>query len=231
MTDKKSLDFDFLDANPQKADAMVVAPSDLSVPDKKENSTNFFQYFKQCFSNFPKFSKEHLDTKSPKYLLPVIWIVGMGTAADRLTNSGSTTWSEVWAIVILGGILTGAIAYYIAGWFYYVRVGWSKGSGDIDTARNIYAYSSLAVAFVDIGSLVFNQMAYGNDYFYTYSSDASTVDIIFALLAFAAIVYSITISYRAVREVMHVQKGRAIGWFIVLPALFYIAIFASAAFK
>lgn len=229
MTEKKSLDFDFLDE--KKADgtvaAVAAAPAQIAPTDK----VNIFQYFKECFTNFPKFAKEHLVTKSPKYLILAIWIFGMGNAADRLTSSNSSNWGEVWAIILIGGILAGAVAYYIGGWFYHVRVGWSKGKGDIETARNIYTFSSLAIAITSVGALLFNWMAYGDDYFVTYYSDSSTVDTLFALLALAAIIYSIVISYRAVREVMHVEKGRAIGWFIVAPAIFYVAIFAAAIFK
>ena len=170
-------------------------------------------------------------TASPKYLLVAIWILGIGNAAGRLTSSSSSTWGEVWAVAIFGGILAGAIAYYIAGWFYHVRVGWSKGTGTIDTARNIYTFSSLPIAVVSIGSLLFNQMAYGSDYFDSYYSDASSVDVIFALLSIAAIAYSIYISYRAVRDVMHAEKVRAIGWFVVAPAIFYVLVFASAIFE
>ena len=66
-------------------------------------------------------------------------------------------------------------------------------------------------------------MAYGSDYFInTYHTDASNVDKIFDLLSLVAITYSIYISYKAVRDVTKAEKGRAIWWFIVAPAIFYI---------
>lgn len=233
MNEKKSLNFDFLDEASTKTKVEeksgVSATTSSQVP--KTDKVNFFQYFKECFTNFSKFAKEHLTIASPKYLILAIWVFGMGNAIDRITSSDSSSWSEVWAIVIFGGILSGALGYYIGGWFYHVRVGWSKGSSTIDTARNIYTFSSLPIAVVAIGSLIFNQMAYGSDYFNTYNTDASSVDMIFGLLSLAAIAYSIYISYKATRDVTKAEKGRAIWWFIVAPAIFYILIFASAIFK
>ncbi len=231
MNEKKSLNFDFLDDGQKKADEKVSTPVAASGPTPKTDKVSFFPYFTECLTHFSKFAQEHLVTKNPKYLLVAIWVMGIGTAADRLTSSNSSTWGEVWAIAIFGGILSGALAYFIGGWFYHVRVGWSKGVGTIDTARNIYTFSSLPIALAGIGSLFFNHLAYGSDYFDTYYSDASSVDVIFGLLALAAIAYSIYISYRGVRDVMNVKKGLGIFWFVVAPAIFYVLIFFSATFE
>ena len=231
MNEKKSLNFDFLDDSQKKTDEKVSAPVATSGPAPKTDKVSFFPYFAECFTHFSKFAQEHLVTKNPKYLLLAIWVMGIGTAADRLTSSNSSTWGEVWAIAIFGGILSGALAYFIGGWFYHVRVGWSKGTGSIDTARNIYTFSSLPIALAGIGSLFFNHLAYGSDYFDTYYSDASSVDVIFGLLALAAIAYSIYISYRGVRDVMHVKKRLGIFWFVVAPAIFYVLILFSATFE
>ncbi len=231
MNEKKSLNFDFLDESPQRTGEQVSTPVASPGPTPKTDKVSFFPYFTECLTHFSKFAQEHLVTKNPKYLLLAIWVMGIGTAADRLTSSNSSTWGEVWAIAIFGGILSGALAYFIGGWFYHVRVGWSKGTGTIDTARNIYTFSSLPIALAGIGSLFFNHLAYGSDYFDTYSSDASSVDVIFGLLALAAIAYSIYISYRGVRDVMHVKKGLGIFWFVVAPAIFYVLIVFSAIFE
>jgi hypothetical protein len=233
MNEKKTLNFDFLDEGPKRADEKNSAPTVATKPTAKADGVNFFGYFRDCYTNFSKFAQEHLVTAKPRYLILAIWVLGIGSTADRLTNSNSdlSTWGEVWAGAIFGGILAGAITYYIAGWFYHVRVGWSKGSGTINTSRNIYVFSSLPIAVTSIGSLLFNHMAYGSNYFNAYKPDASSVDIIFGLLALAAIAYSIYISYRAVRDVMCVQKGRGLFWFVIAPAIFYILIIAGAMFE
>lgn len=233
MNEKKSLNFDFLDKSPQKAGEQtsipIVTPKHMPVP--RSDRVKFFEYFKDCFTNFSEFAQKHLVTSNPKYLLLAIWILGIGSAADRFTSSESSSWGEVWAIALFGGILSGAIAYYIGGWFYHVRVGWSKGSGTIDTARNIYTFSSLPISVTAIGSLLLNHIAYGSDYFYFYYSEASSVDVIFGILSLLAIIYSIYISYQGVKKVMHVQNGRGIFWFVVAPAIFYVLVIASGLFE
>ena len=147
----------------------------------------------------------------------------MGSAADRLIGSlqDYTSWGEIWAIVLFGGILAGALGYFIGGWWYNVRVGWSKGKENVEMARGIYLFTSLPVALVSILSLALNQMAYGQDYLDYYYSDASTVDLLVFFVLLAAYFYTIRLSYKAVREVMGAERQRAIGWFIVLPSVFY----------
>ena len=225
MNEKKPLNFDFLDESPKKSDEKVTVPVAASEP---IHGTTFFQYFKECLTNFSEFAKQNLVTAKPKYLLVAVWVLGIGNAADQLTSSNSSDWAELWIIAIFGGIFSGVFAYYISGWFYHVRVKWSKGTGTIGTSRNIYIFSSLPIAIVGIGLKFFNHVAYGSDYFATYYSDASDIDVIFSLLYLAAIIYSIYISYRATRVVMRVEKKRAIGWFIVAPTLFYILVFVVA---
>ena len=235
MSEKKSLNFNFLDESPKKTNGKIGVPTEASKPTSTPNQdkVDFLGYFKKCYANFSKFAQEHLVTPKPKYLLLTIWVLGIGSMADRLLGSlqGYSSWGEIWAIAIFGGILTGAIGYYIGGWFYYVRVVWSKGAGTIHTARNIYTFSSLPISAAAIGSLFFNHLAYGSDYFKIYHSEASRVDLIFVFLAIAAIAYSIYIGYRAVRDVMHAQKNRGMFWFVIAPAIFYVLIFASALFE
>jgi hypothetical protein len=233
MNEKKALNFDFLDKGTKNADEKPVAPlvtenSTKSEPVRKteSNKTHFLEYFKEYYQDFSKFCEKHLTKANPKYFLLVGWVVGMGLASDRISDS--TSWGEVWGIVIGGGIIAGAVAYWIQGWFYNVRIGWSKGKIDADTGKYIWLYSMLPIGIVNILALFFNNIAYGSDYFSYYSGDVTAVDGIFAILACAAIAYSIAISYKAVRKIAHVEKGRAIWWFIVAPAIFYLLVIITA---
>ena len=235
MTEKKSLDFDFLDkdtknTHSEPSSTEQIKPA-VKIAPREGEKLGFVEFFKQCYSNFSKFCEEHLTKKNPQYLLLVIWVVGMGAAADRLTSTikDSDGWGDVWAIVIFGGILAAAIAYYVQGWFYDVRIKWSKGTTDSETARHIWLFSTLPISAVSVLSLIFNQMAYGSDYFNAYYSETTTVDTIFIILSLVAIVYSICISYKAVRKVAKAEKGRAIWWFIVAPVIFYVLIAIAGA--
>lgn len=232
MTDKKKLDFDFFADDTKKSETSKVTDTkeklnavttSASVTDPGEK-LGFFEFFKACYSNFVQFSEKHLTKKNPQYLLLAAWLVGVGTAADRLTAQDYTSWGEIWAVVLFGGVISGALTYYIAGWFFNLRVKWSKGRDDIDTSRNINIFATLPISVASILALFFNQMSYGSDYFGYYYSDGTTVDGVFFFVAVAVIIYSIRISYKAAREVLGAEKNRAIGWFIVLPAVFYSAI-------
>lgn len=229
MNDKKKLDFDFFGQNtseknsPETIEA-VESESETSSTEK----LGFWEYFKNCYSDFVAFSKENLAQEKPRYILIVAWLVGVGTVADRITGQEYVSWGEVWAVTLFGGIISGALIYYIAGWFYNLRIKWSKGHNNISTSRNVYVFASLPIAVASITALVFNHLSYGSDYFDYYHSDGTTIDVIFLFVIFAAIIYSIRLEYKAAREVFGARKNHAIGWFIVLPALFYIIVIIAA---
>lgn len=216
---KKPLDFNFMDGSPKQAGEKTRS-NPTATPGEK---VGFFHYLKECYTDFNAFCWKYLIVKNPPYLLVLIWFFGMGSTADRLTGSlqDYSSWGEIWAIVLIGGVLAGAIGYYIGGWWYNVRVGWSNGKENVEMARGIYLFTSLPIALTSILMLLLNQMSYGQDYLDSYYSDASTVDVLFLFVFLAALIYTIRLSYKAVLELMGVERKRAIGWFIVLPAVFY----------
>jgi hypothetical protein len=223
MSEKKSLNFDFLDDNPKPATEEVsasAAGSQISTPFGK---VNFLGYLNEYVSDFNAFCRKYLTSKRPPYILLLVWLFGVGSAADRLIGSiqDYSSWAEVWAIVLFGGVLSAAIGYYVSGWFYSVRLAWSKGKEDINISRNIYVFTSLPIALTSVLMLIFNQAAYGKDYLGYQHSDGSTIDVVFFFVYVAALVYSIRLSYRAATGVMHAERKRAIGWFVVAPTLLY----------
>jgi len=227
MNEKKYLNFDFLDESPKSTEqgqtTKRAVTTQVSTPNGK---VGFFNYLKECYTDFNRFCKKYLVSKNPPYLYLLIWFFGIGSAADKLTGSlqDYTSWGEIWVIVILIGIFTGALGYYIGGWFYNVRIGWSKGKRDINMSRNINLFTSLPISLTSILMLLLNQLSYGEDYLNYYYSDASAVDVVFFFVFVTAIIYTIRLSYKAVRETMHVEKKRAIGWFIVAPTILYTLI-------
>lgn len=101
MSKKKSLNFDFLGENPQKAEQKTNTPAVPLRQHPKTDKVNFFKYFKDYYTNFSIFTQEHLVAEKPRYLILAIWVLGIGNAADRLlTSPDSSTWGEVWAIAI-----------------------------------------------------------------------------------------------------------------------------------
>lgn len=231
MNEKKTLNFDFLDNASQKDEDIVIKnpnPSMSTQPiSEGDGKIGFFQYFRECYTDFVKFSEKYLMRKNPPYVFIAILIYGMGSAADRLIGSigDYSSWGEVWAITTIGGLVGGFIAYHIAGTIYHWRVKWSKGRDDEKTSKHIWLFSGLPITVTSLFSLILNQMAYGTEYF---NGEGTAVDLIIFFVSIAAIIFSINISYKAVRHVQKVERSRAIWWFIVAPAILYLIVIVMA---
>lgn len=225
MSDKERLkfDLDFLEKEQEKPanakQAEVNKPAEAT-----GEKLPFIEYIKAVFKDFPAFCDKYLRVKNPPYLFFIIWASGVATAIDRMSDYGGSTWLEVWAIVLIGGFIAGYLQYWIGGAIYHLRVKWSKGGDNYDASRNIYIFSGIPVIIVTISSLLLNTIVYGNDYFE--SGGGSSIDVLFLFIIIAAIAYSIRLSYKGVMFIQQTEKTRAIIWFVVLPAIFYILIFS-----
>jgi len=230
MPDKERLkfDLDFLEKEEEKPaharQAEVKKAGEIT-----GEKLNFIEYIKAVFRDFPAFCDKHLRVKNPPYLFFIIWATGVATAIDRMSDYGSSSWLEVWAIVLIGGFIAGYLQYWIGGAIYHLRVKWSKGGDNYDASRNIFIFSGIPVAIASIGSLFLNTIVYGNKYFE--SGGGSSLDVLFLFIIVAAIAYSIRLSYKGVMFIQQTEKTRAIVWFVVLPAIFYILIFSVAIFN
>jgi hypothetical protein len=225
MSNKKTLNFDFLDESSKAIEGAAKVELDGDnqgeISELKKDTTPFIRYFRECYSDFSNFSEKNLMVNTPKYFSIAMILYGMGVVAERLIVSAKdySNWVEIWAIVLIGGFVVGYFAYHISGTIYHWRVKWSGGRDDIDTSRNIWLFSSLPIAIISLTSLVLNQMAYGSDYF---NSGGTSIDGAMGLVSVVIIIYSIKISYKAVRHVQKVEKGKAIWWFIILPSIIYL---------
>lgn len=230
MSDKERLkfDLDFLEKEEEKSAS--AKPSEVKkAVEATGEKLNFIEYIKSVFKDFPAFCDKYLRVKNPPYLFFIIWASGVATAIDRMSDYGGSTWLEVWAIVLIGGFIAGYLQYWIGGAIYHLRVKWSKGGDNYDASRNIYMFSGIPVAIVTISSLLLNTIVYGNDYFE--SGGGSSIDVLFLFIIIAAIAYSIRLSYKGVMFIQQTEKTRAIIWFVVLPAIFYILIFSVGVFN
>ncbi|MBI4130077.1 YIP1 family protein [Candidatus Roizmanbacteria bacterium] len=227
--DKERLkfDLDFL----EKAEGKPASPkpSEEKKPIKAAGEkSGFIDYIKEVFKDFPAFCDKYLRVKNPPYLFFLIWATGVATAIDRVTEFDGSSWLEVWAIVLIGGLIAGYLQYWIGGAIYHLRVKWSKGGDNYDASRNIYIFSGIPIAIASISSLILNTLVYGNEYFKT--GGGSSIDILFFFILIAAIAYSINLSYKGVMFIQQPQKNRAIIWFVILPAIFYVLVFSAAIF-
>ncbi|MDA2922718.1 YIP1 family protein [Patescibacteria group bacterium AH-259-L07] len=228
MEDKKlNFDLDFLEKEQEKS-PLHKGPK---IEEEKEAGAkpNFREYLKSCFRDFPAFCDKYLRVKNPPYLFFIIWATGAATAVDRMSDFGGSGWLEVWAIVAVAGIVAGYLQYWIGGAIYHLRVKWSKGGDNFDASRNIYMFSGLPLTAAVIASLFLNTIIYGNKYFEY--GEGTSIDILFFFVIIAALIYSIRLSYQGVMFIQKTEKTRAMIWFVVLPAIFYVLIFSAAIFS
>lgn len=227
MADKERLkfDLDFLEKEEEKSASPkpTAAEKPAEVNDTKPG---FIEYIKELFKNFPKFCDKYLRVKNPPYLFFIIWAAGVASAIDRVSSFEVSSWGEVWVIVLIGGLITGYLQYWVGGAIYHLRVKWSKGDDNYDASRNIYIFAGIPIAIASVSSLLLNTLVYGNEYFET--GGGSSIDILFLFIIIAAITYSINLSYKGVMFIQRPQKNRAIIWFVILPAIFYVLVYSVA---
>jgi hypothetical protein len=230
MSDKERLKFDLEFLEKEQEKPVDAKPAHVNkTAEAMGEELPFVEYIKAVFKDFPAFCDKYLRIKNPPYLFFIIWAVGVASAIDRMGDYGSSSWMEVWAIVLIGGLIAGYLQYWIGGAIYHLRVKWSKGGDNYDASRNINMFSGIPIAIVSISSLLLNTIVYGNDYFE--SGGGSSIDILFFFIILAAIAYSIRLSYKGVMFVQKTQKTRAIIWFVVVPAIFYVLVFSAAIFN
>lgn len=202
----------------------------------------FFEFWSELFLK-PKvfFQKNLFDSKEkPAYFILAIIIFGIGNGIDRLDGrmtkfdlQGNFTalervnnWPTYWIIAILGGILGSILLYFIGGWFYNVRLKWSKGTSDIKKSRYIYLYSGVVLYAVIIMITII--LMFINPKPYDIEGSFNLWDQISLFLVFFFAFYSIYVSYSGVRTITDADKSRARLWFLILPIIFYALVYAVA---
>jgi hypothetical protein len=127
------------------------------------------------------------------------------------------SWTGFWLFAIVMGALGGALAWFVGGWWYHVRIRWSGLPGANRTeARRVYIFASLVAAVpIVVYSLVVTVLY--PDYAAAWYDDELWSGI---LLVFPF--WSVVVSYRGVRVRFPIRAGPARVWFAILPALFYL---------
>lgn len=169
--------------------------------------------------------------------MPVIWILGISAQIDRIdteimrheiddTRSTwrfieplvSETWTVFWLYCLVGGIIGGALYYWIAGWWYGLRVRWSGAGEDFDKqlARRVYCWSSMILAMPHVVLTIGFTFFFPN-YLAAYHS-GETISLILPIMMF----WSVAVSYTGVTESFSLTPWKARLWFLVFPALFHL---------
>jgi hypothetical protein len=197
--------------------------------------TNIFTFWRDLFINPKTFFEENLsDSKlQPAYFSLAIVVYGIGFGIDRLDRQllkydlqgrladldYLNDWAGYWVFAVIGGIIGGYISYLIGGWFFNVRLKWSKGTGDIDKSRYIYLYSGVVSSSIIFLTALVSMLL--NDKPYDPGSEFNLWSLTVLILLMFFIYYSVFVSYTGVRAITDADKLRSVIWFLILPIIVY----------
>jgi hypothetical protein len=156
------------------------------------------------------------------------WIAGIDYAIQRvdfqlvkaelgrqssLYTELSGSWIRFWAWVILVGVPVGFLVWFVAGWWYRVRLDWS-GALAYDRAhvRRVYVHQNLVEALPTLVLTLACTVAFRN-YREAWEASSALWDLAIALFG----IWSCVTSYIAVTTAFEVSLKRAAFWFLVLP--------------
>ncbi len=202
---------------------------------------DFKVFWFDLFSKPKMFFTKNLteSTNKPRFFVLAFIIFGLGYGINQVDKqiaryelqgtldnmSFINSWISYWFSAIIVGLLVGMLSYYIGGWFFNVRVKWSKGTNDIVKSRNIFVYSGVISSVVIIFTTIISSLLGDKPYDPYY--DSYQWDIIAALLVLISVYYSIYVSYIGVITLMNADKYRSKLWFLILPIIFHTALYLS----
>ena len=137
-------------------------------------------------------------------------------------------WSSYWLFLIIVGVLAAPVAYYLGGWWYWVRLKIASKfdpqsddnlQPDKKTARLIYIYSQFVMGFPPLVMLLLQTLFYDN-YRQAWNDDLGWFAIL-ALLPY----WSCLVSYHgAMHFNPQLERSKAIVLLVICPAFTYLSI-------
>jgi hypothetical protein len=179
-----------------------------------------------------RFFRLMLRRQGPFIPFLLLWLVGMGAVCDNMEgrlviseafgrplNPMLATWPRVWGMVIIGGLVGGAFAWLIRGWWFKIRLRFSGAPEDVSPhdARLVWLYASAVHAIPTALSLAIQTPFYPD---FKALSDAGVG--YFGLLGL--LLWSVWVGYRGAVGCFPVRRGRAILWFLILPMGWFLMI-------
>lgn len=185
-----------------------------------------------------KFFESTVKIGNKVHLFVATLVFGIATAIDRFDMDilqerlGSTrglavfgeTWLEFWIAVAIIGIISSFFIWTLGGWWYKTRLLFSgEKDPDILAVRQVYIYSSFVYA-APLFLVTLIQSMFYNNYF-----EAAEQDNILVIIVMIFLFGSLITSYIGARKIFNVIKWKALVWFIILPAIFYLVLIGAFA--
>jgi hypothetical protein len=188
-----------------------------------------------------RFFADQVTLWKTRYVVAVCWIAGTAESIDRISQElmeadlkgGVETmpaieffgpWPTYWAIVLVTGAISGLFLWWVGGWWYRVRLGWS-GAKDADPrlARLVYIYSTFVYAAPLIIYTLVETTTYAD------AVEAYQSESLWPLFLLAFLFWSLVTSYKGVTTLFVVSPWRSRLWFLILPAILYFVAFGVIA--
>jgi len=167
-------------------------------------------------------------------LLLVIWVSGIAYAFNKLDekmakidfgredsfiNGLSQTWLGTWSFVLFMGAINGVILWYLAGWWYQVRLEWS-GASNVDPrkARLVYMYQDLVQSGPTILLVIMHTFLYSS-----YQESWAAEDYLTAAFIVFPF-YSCFVSYKGAITTFELINTKARWLFLIIPIALYIVL-------
>ncbi|MRW89660.1 hypothetical protein GJ699_06665 [Duganella sp. FT80W] len=127
------------------------------------------------------------------------------------------SWFSYWTLVLIGGMVSSVVSWYLRGWWYRKRLEWS-GAEDVppDDARSVATLQNLVLALPLVALPVIQTFSYAN------YAEAWNANSAANMLLIVFVLWSCWTSYCAATTVFTLRKGSARFWFLILPLVFYV---------
>ncbi len=202
---------------------LPTAPTSSEIPSGKPRG---LRALTRLVTDYTGFLDDYIKTDEPPFYYLAVWIAGIVVVLNRFDHGAAmgseypiASWLGVWGAALLGGMVFGPLAYFVAGSIFHFRVLLCWGYRRHKVSRLIWLYSTWPLF---VGSIIVTTLAmvvYGDDYF-TGPTD-STLDLITIAVFILCLAYSAYLSYRGV---VRTQEGNRVGaffLFVVAPGIFY----------
>lgn len=142
-----------------------------------------------------------------------------GGAPNSFTAWAVSAWSHYWMVVLVAGVISAVLSWYVYGWWYRKRLEWC-GAGPVERedARRLNTLQELVYVLPLIGLALWQTVSYRNYADAWAGGDSGGLVIVLFLF------WSCWTSYCGATTLYTLEKGKARLWFLILPALFYLLI-------
>ena len=166
------------------------------------------------------------------------WVVGIVSTVERIDTRISqselagrsvpfislewinSSWFNYWILVCIGGVISGVFFWFLAGWWYQLRLRFSGAMNvSATTARALSTWQFAAATIPALAAILFDTFVETS--YLSARENATSLSYVLLIPVF----WSIWTSYSLATATHHLKKWPGLGWFVLLPAVFYLVVF------